>query len=150
MKYLLAGIIYLATFYSIFLTGKCVAYKVSITHTEHLQSIEFFKDGIKLPDFLMNFDFDDFLNDNGGGGDKVLRADTHKAFFDTIVIEKKPLKDRDAENHSGAIEVYDDVTDKTWMGVFGTLGEVRETLTMSADFVTEPPLDSVQIIDTMQ
>jgi hypothetical protein len=150
--FLLLGslLIFLEINYSAYTTSRCQAYKVSISHTESLQSIEFYKDGNKLPDFLLNFDFSDYLdNDFRGGSGHKLRADTHDAFFDTIVIKKK-LDSNGGENQTGVIEVHDEVTGEVWTGTFGTLGGGSvETFSLD-DFIIAPPWNRVQVIDTMQ
>jgi hypothetical protein len=150
------SIVFLLTFYLGFIP-RCDAFRVSISHTEYLTSIEFYKDGNKLPDFLLNYDFSDFL-ESGNIIDRRgrrLRADTHDAFFDTILIKKKVdvVGFDEGDNHTGMIEVYDEVTRKVWTGEFAThgVGEAAvATLKLDDDFITAAPLDRVQIIDTMQ
>jgi hypothetical protein len=136
------------------LSFNCVAYEVEISHSEFLQSIEFFKDGNILPDFLLEYDYSDFV-DNVGIGDKMLRASTGNAYFDTVVFKKKKEKQdievggSDVDDHTGMIRVFDKQSNEVWMGTFGTFGD--DTIIMlDKDFITAPPLESVEIIDTMQ
>ena len=127
---------------------QCDAYHVSISHVEYLLSIDFYKDGNKLPQFLLNYDSTDFL-EQSDRRDRVLLVDTHEALFDTIVLEKMSLGTMGA--FTGMIEVYDDLNGKLWTGTFGDEGEeALVTVALEEDFVTAAPLDTVHVVDTMQ
>jgi hypothetical protein len=147
------------------LLSTCAAYHVSITHPELFQTIEFYKSDQKLPDFLIKYDFSDYLvhdvegeTSSGTVKERVLRVDTGSAYFDTIRMKKKEFIEV-AVTFTVVVEVLDKEASKEWRSVFG-MNDVFENndndgnddivLTLDRNFITSPPFESVQIIDTMQ
>jgi hypothetical protein len=124
----------------------CIAYEIEISHAQFLQSIEFYKDNNALPNFLLNYDYSEFLEDNDWS-ENILRINSGKAFFDSVRIMKNHHEV--VENHTGRIKVIDKEANKTWMRTFDTVGD-DTVLRLDMDFVTASPLNGVAVIDTMQ
>lgn len=132
----------------------CTAYHVSISHIESFNSIEFYKSGKKLPDFLVDYDFSDYIEDENVE-DRVLRANTHDAYFDSVILQIKSDACSKGENITVVINVVDEETMTEWGFTFETQSHCIETsnevvVTLDKGFITASPLESVQIVDTMQ
>ena len=129
------------------------AYKISIVGAEYFHSVEFHKSGVKLPDFLVHYDYSDYEQDWSGGEQENRRAllvDTGRALFDSIVIDLVEQPDCKAGESTGHVTVYDEDADRVWMDTIDILGDSTLVLHLDYDFIAAAPLEGVRIIDSMQ